>query len=120
MKIRSVRIKRMGIGTMTEIEKVGVNKERREGLRTIGEILMSMLMEYIHHGAMDLQRAAMSPRGVERKVATKTAQLKIWKMQSLAIGGTKRERALVGQSATGVELGEQRWTLNGWRSLSRR
>lgn len=108
MTITSVHIKRMEIGSMTGTERVGVSIERREDLRTTGEMPMQMpmLMGVMHHGVLDLQEGAMSPLGIERKVATKTLVLKIQKMQSPGIGGTKRGEVLAGQSVTGIEVGK--------------
>lgn len=77
MTITSVRIKRMEIGSMTGIERVGVNIERREDLRATGETLMPTLTEVMHRGVLDLQEGAMSPLGIERKAETKTVALKI-------------------------------------------
>lgn len=105
MKITSVHIKRMEIGSMTGIERVGVNIGRREDLRTIDEMPMPMLMEVMHRGALDLQGGATSPLGIERKVATKKVALRIQRMQSPGIGGTKRGEVLAGQSVTGIEVG---------------
>ena len=47
----------------------------------------------------------MSPRGIERNVAIKTPALRIQRMLSLGIGGTKRGGVSAGQSVTGVEVG---------------
>lgn len=67
---------------------------------------MPTVTEVMHRGAMDLQEGAMSPLGVERKVATKTVTLTIQKMQKLGNGGTKRDEVLAGQSVIGTEVGE--------------
>ncbi len=106
MTTMSVRIKRMEIETMTEIGRVCVSIEHKEGSRTIGEMPMPKLTEVMHHDVMDLQEGAMSPRGIEMKVATETMALKTRKMQNLGTGGTKRGEVFAGQSETGVEVGE--------------
>lgn len=106
MTITSVRIKRVEIGSMTGIERVGVSLEGREDLRTIGEMQKPMLTEAMHCGVLDLQEGAMSPLGIERKVATKMVALKMQKMQSPGIGGTRRGEVLAGQSVTGIEVGK--------------
>ena len=91
---------------MTGIERVGVSIERREDLRTTGEMSMPMLTEVMHCGVLGLQEGAMSPLGIERKVTTKTLALKFQKMQSPGIGGTKRGEVLAGQSVIGIEVGK--------------
>ena len=106
MKITSVRIRRMGIGSMIKIERRGVNIEHREGLRTTGERPMPILMAVMHPGVPDPQEGAMSPLGIERKVVTKKVALKIQKMQITGIGGTKREEVLAVQTVIGIEVGK--------------
>lgn len=106
MKITNVRIKRTGIGIMIGIERGDENIGLKEDLRTTGERLMPMLMAVMHHGVLDPQEGVMSPLGIERKVVTKTVALKILKMESPEIGGTKKEEVLAVQSVTGTEVGK--------------
>ena len=120
MTTTSVRIKGMEIGTMTERKRVDVSTERKEDLTVIGEMLTPKLMAVMHPGVMDSQGGAMSPPGIEKRVAIKTVALKTQKMQNLGIGGTKREEVFAGQSVTGIEVVEWKRTLSGWTNLSQR
>lgn len=106
MTITGVRIRRMEIVSMNGIERLGVSIERIEDLRTTSEMLIPTLAEVMHRGVVVPQEGAMSPLGIERKVAIETAALKIRKIQSPGNGRIKRGEVLAGQSVTGIEVGK--------------